>query len=135
MIYRLPASERRRLVESALAAWPRECCGLIFADRRDRRTLRLEATAGRFNRVDSFHISSAEVAVGIAAGPQGPRRLLGCFHSHPVGHARPSSRDRDTSTGPGALWLVISVVPPGLGLFEWTGRRFRRVPLAIIRRC
>lgn len=36
------------------------------------------------------------------------REIVGCYHSHPSGHAAPSPRDRENGCEEGFVWVIIA---------------------------
>ncbi len=80
------------LLALAAATPEREVCGLLFgtADR-------IEAIQPCANvsssPEDSFEIDPVALIAAHKAARAGGRQLIGCYHSHPNGQARPSARD------------------------------------------
>jgi len=105
-----PAAILTRLVRCAAEAAPRECCGLLIAERDalvDAISLTNVATAD-----DAFRFDPLEYARFERRIRAGGRRVAGYYHSHPSGSIRPSRRDR------GMLWaehagLQMIVTPAG----------------------
>ncbi|HTB01896.1 MAG TPA: Mov34/MPN/PAD-1 family protein [Bradyrhizobium sp.] len=140
-MYLLPTAEIEYLVIHAGAALPREASGLLL--RRDFRRFTLLSVAGTSSRENtplSFRIRDAAIK-GIAESLQGTdARICGCFHSHVVGAARPSSIDCAATKGLGDLWLIYSVRFRDLKLYRWDGaafqtERFLKVPSHAPRCC
>lgn len=82
-----------------------EICGLLFG--RDDLIERAEPCrnvaaepAGR------FEIDPAALIAAHRAARSGGAKLLGHFHSHPIGRAIPSARDADAAAADGMLWLI-----------------------------
>jgi proteasome lid subunit RPN8/RPN11 len=101
--------------EAAIAA-PRECCGLIEGVREDNRfqvtalhpARNLAIEDGRFDMDPRDHVAAAKLAR--ARG----YRIIGCYHSHPGGAARPSPRDAAGAGEEKFLWVITAgaeVVP------------------------
>jgi len=97
---------------AAAAAWPHEACGLLVGTRAD----------------DSIRVQSVIVTENIARDPERrfevePRallsahreartagqELLGPWHSHPDGPARPSATDSVRAVSAGEVWLIVPV--------------------------
>ena len=92
----------------ALAAFPRECCGLLEGVRQE----------------GNFHVTALHPARNVCPAPhrfemdardqflaqkgarQRGRSIIGCYHSHPGGPAQPSSADRDGAGEEEFLWLI-----------------------------
>ena len=100
------------IVDHARAAAPNEACGILFGE----------------TGSDASRITSAEPAANVAAHPtrafeidpaallrahreargQG-RTVVGWYHSHPNGIARPSAADAARAVEDGKLWLIAGV--------------------------
>ena len=99
------------MLQAARAAAPEECCGLIVGIREPApRALRLVPARNvhpeprRFFEIDpqaQFDTLRQSRASG------GREILLGHYHSHPAGPARPSPRDLAAASDPDLAWLVI----------------------------
>ncbi len=90
----------------------REACGLLLGRRRRGQWCVAAATvarnvapapARRFE-IDPAHLLAAQRA----AREPGAPLILGVWHSHPVGPARPSPLDRAGITEPDWLWLILA---------------------------
>lgn len=137
------------ILAEAQARFPEECCGLLIGT----------ARAGK------AHVSRVVPAANVAAGPERTRRfeidpvvlftvqralrdgvlhrpreiLLGYFHSHPAGAARPSAHDLAGAHEQGLVTLIAA--PPRktgpvplhawLRLGDGESRRFRPLKLGI----
>lgn len=121
----LPADLRDRLLAEARAARPAECCGLLEGVRE-----------GASVRVLALHASqnlSSEPQTGFEIDPALHFRLLrslrgteravvGCYHSHPVGKAEPSPRDRANGCEVGFVWVILATgVNNALAAFQGPG--------------
>jgi proteasome lid subunit RPN8/RPN11 len=96
-----------RLVAEARDAQPNECCGLLFgeADRIERaRPARNVAADPR----TGFEIDPAILIAAERAHRQGVERLIGHYHSHPVGAALPSACDAASAASDGRIWIIIA---------------------------
>jgi proteasome lid subunit RPN8/RPN11 len=137
VILRLSASHRAALRDHALAAYPKECCGLLIGrdgegagegdDRRD----------GKSEAAPSGTLLVTKVLPSVNQDPAGgarafevdpeliltwhkrlrgtPERIVGHYHSHPDEPARPSATDLERAWEPGMIWLIVGV---GRGLAE-----------------
>ena len=130
----LPASLRARIVAEARAAFPDECCGLIVGER-----------TGEAVRAVAVHPTAnlaADPAAGFEIDPGAhirlrcalrgtPRRIVGCYHSHPNGRAEPSERDRAAATGEeDFVWIIAAVAGGEVSLKAFDGCAFAPVVLA-----
>ncbi|EZP51501.1 M67 family metallopeptidase [Sphingomonas sp. RIT328] len=84
-----------------------EVCGLLFGDDAAITAIRpcrnVAADPARWFEIDP----AALLAAHRAARGGGPR-LIGHYHSHPSGIARPSPRDAASAPPDGALWLIVA---------------------------
>jgi desampylase len=94
-----------RLIAEAAAHPDEEVCGLLFGS-----ADRIDAAVATANVAPDptrwFEIDPAALIAAHKAERAGWRRLIGCYHSHPSGDARPSVRDREAAEA-GRLWLII----------------------------
>ena len=93
-MYALPVNKRRRLHGRAYRAQQsghHEVCGLIIADRG--RALDLVFIPNDASRPGSWELSTQKVANVRRALRGSTRRVVGTFHSHPVGYAKPGRSD------------------------------------------
>jgi proteasome lid subunit RPN8/RPN11 len=114
-----------RIAEAARAAHPRECCGLLegVRDGAAVRVTALHPSPNLASDPDRFEIDPALQFRVARAG----RTVVGCYHSHPAGHAGPSARDAEGASEVGFVWLIAGA--DGLGAFAWDGARFRRLAI------
>jgi proteasome lid subunit RPN8/RPN11 len=112
----LPAALAERIRHEAAIAAPRECCGLIEGVHEDNRfrvtalhaARNLAIENGRFDIDPRDHVAAAKSARARGC------RIIGCYHSHPGGAARPSPRDVAGAGEEKFLWLIAAgeeVVP------------------------
>jgi desampylase len=82
-----------------------EVCGLLFGEHD-----RIDAAEATANVAPDptrwFEIDPAALIAAHRAERGGGARLIGHYHSHPSGDARPSSRDL-AAAEPGRLWLIL----------------------------
>ncbi len=110
----LPADLRARLRAAAEAAYPRECCGLLVgrevADARIavRRVIESPNVADP-RRADRFEVDPRVRLAVMRETEGGPDRLIGHYHSHPDGPAKPSPTDQEMAFEPDLIWLIIAV--------------------------
>lgn len=92
----------------------RERCGLLLG-----RPGRIEAARPCVNvAADSavaFEIDPAALLAAHRAARAGGLAVIGHYHSHPSGPARPSPADAAAAHGDGALWMILG--PDDTGLF------------------
>lgn len=106
MILRLSSQQQRQLLDWAAAAHPHECCGLVL-DCADGLELRLSANVAA-DPGQHFEIDPAMLIAAEKAQRDGAHKIIGYFHSHPNGFARPSATDADMAMEDGRIWLIIA---------------------------
>jgi len=114
-----------QIAEEALAALPRECCGLMEGVR-DGDAVEVTALHPSLNLAadpDRFEIDPALQFRLLREG----RAVVGCYHSHPRGAAEPSPRDVEGAGEAGFIWLIAGAA--GQGAFVWDGVQFRRLAI------
>ena len=113
----IPHGIRVRIGGLALAALPDECCGILLGEGAGELAIVLDAHSventhsgdrGRFYAIGP----EALLAAHRVARDEG-LEVVGFFHSHPSGDARPSVHDRDTAW-PAMSYLIISVGGGGI---------------------
>lgn len=124
---------------AALAAYPHECCGLLMG--------RYEAGAWMVEEVIAcanvaieparrFEVDPKALIAAHRAARETGRELIGPYHSHPNGRARPSDHDRARAAEAGVdgeVWLIIPVTQAGPGApqaFLFEAGDFRALPIA-----
>jgi proteasome lid subunit RPN8/RPN11 len=133
-MYLLPVDQLEMFLAHVQAALPREAAGLLLGSEWKRSTvLSFVATSSEENTPLSFRIRDAEID-RISQSLRGSgKSIRGCAHSHTLGRASPSRRDRAAEKGPCTLWMIYSVPRRDLNLFSWDGgefckERFRIIP-------
>jgi len=136
---RMAASAFEMMARAARAAFPRECCGALLGP---------APAPGAPRRVEAVVPAANEAADGprYRLGPEAVRALdaearrrglcvVGYYHSHPRGGARPSALDRELAWP----WLVYVIQPvhahgagePAAWTLEHGRGAFARCPLSI----
>lgn len=106
----LPVLLRDAIAQAAKAAFPRECCGLIegLQEGETFRATALYPARNLAQAADRFEIDPADhIAAAKSARSRG-HRLIGCYHSHPGGQARPSAHDLARAAEDDFLWLIAA---------------------------
>ena len=121
---------RRGILADCRARFPAEACGLLLG-RDEPAGIRIAEVVAAPNvdpRPDRFEVDpailfathrrlraagAAEAAPGAPIDPAkpAPLRLVGHYHSHPHGPARPSACDRRRASEPGAIWVIAASAP------------------------
>jgi proteasome lid subunit RPN8/RPN11 len=84
---------------------PDECCGLLLGQEAVEEALparNIAAEAQRRFEIDPQALIDAHRAAR-AGGPQ----VIGYYHSHPAGPARPSAADRAQAAGDDRVWAIV----------------------------
>lgn len=95
------------LIAEAAASPDAECCGLLFGTR----GRIIDAVSCRNVAADParrFEIDPAALIAAHRAARDGGPTIIGHYHSHPGGTARPSVEDAAQSAADGAYWLIIA---------------------------
>jgi proteasome lid subunit RPN8/RPN11 len=99
MNLQLPASLARQIEKEGSAAYPNECCGIMYGkDGPAGRVVEtIEAVPNVFDEVERYHrfsISPQQLMAAEKKAGDAGRLVLGFYHSHPDHPARPSEYDR-----------------------------------------
>lgn len=126
-MYLIPTAQIKYLLAHVQVALPREASGLLL--RRDFKRftiLSVTGTSSTENTLFSFRIRDAAIEKIAESLKGSDTRICGCFHSHVVGAARPSSRDCAATKKSGDLWLIYSARFRDLNLYQWDGMTFQK---------
>ena len=126
--------------DAARAAYPEECCGLLIGTR-DGGTARVARVVAAANVAPEparhFEVDPKVLLATYRAARDGGEEVLGPYHSHPDGEARPSATDaaraRDAG-GAGEAWLIVPVakgVPGAPRAFVFGGESFTEAALEV----
>ena len=94
------------LWEAANAA-PNEACGLLLGDGRYITQI-LPASNVAAEPECNFEIDPRVLIDAHCAAREGGRQVVGYYHSHPAGVARPSATDREMAAHDGRVWAVVA---------------------------
>ena len=112
------------MLAEAQRAHPLECCGVLLGSD-DGVTGSLPARNVHPDPARHFEIDPQVLIDAHRAARSGGPRVVGYYHSHPNGLARPSATDSALAANDGAIWAIIAVgritlwrdwsrrVPPG----------------------
>ena len=109
----LTPAQDEQIRREAAAAYPDECCGIIYGVVRDgtRRVSQLEPVANAFDAEERYHRFSISpeqlMKAERVAGDRG-ELVLGFYHSHPDHPARPSEYDRQHAW-PFYSYVIVAV--------------------------
>jgi proteasome lid subunit RPN8/RPN11 len=101
---------RTQILAEARAAAPRECCGLVLGRRRHDTAVAAALHPARNLAADAdrFLIDPADHFAAMHAAREAGVSVIGCYHSHPGGTARPSARDQEGAGEENFLWLIAT---------------------------
>jgi len=107
----LLASLQAWIEDEARKAFPRECCGLIEGTRQDgeAHAIALHPARNLATRADRFEIAPDDHFAALKTARANGRDLIGCYHSHPGGKAKPSRADLAGAEEEDFLWLIASL--------------------------
>ncbi len=130
----LPAALQAELFAQARAAPSLEVCGLLSG--RGELATRCYAVpnVAETPATDFYLDPRGQLDAMKRMRTQG-ETLLGIYHSHPSGPARPSARDRALVAYPGVAYLIVSLRDPGspsLGCFVFADGDFAPLALELV---
>jgi proteasome lid subunit RPN8/RPN11 len=107
----LPPALRVQIETEARAAFPRECCGLMegVPEGDAVRAIALHTARNLATRADRFEIDPADHFAALRTARANGNEIVGCYHSHPNGHAEPSQRDAEFANDNGFVWLIAAL--------------------------
>jgi desampylase len=106
----LPAALAACIRDQARQASPHECCGLLEGVRAGHGFMIRALHPARNLSDDPRHFAidpRDHIAAARAARANGAA-VIGCYHSHPGGAARPSAADREGAEEDDFLWLIAA---------------------------
>ncbi|HKY18378.1 MAG TPA: M67 family metallopeptidase [Rhizomicrobium sp.] len=106
----LPEELRSAILEEARARHPRECCGLLEGVRQgaDFRVTRLYPVRNLATAPDRFEMDPQDQFAAHKSARARGHTVIGCYHSHPDGRARPSQRDLAGAGEENFLWVIAA---------------------------
>jgi proteasome lid subunit RPN8/RPN11 len=110
---RLTAAQADQILREGAAAYPNECCGIIYGleEGGERRVTVLEPVANVFDEQERYHrfsISGQQLMRAERTAGERNELVLGFYHSHPDHPARPSEYDR-THAWPFYSYVIVAV--------------------------
>ncbi|WP_309623816.1 M67 family metallopeptidase [Novosphingobium sp.] len=129
MVLTLTSGTIATLIAEAARAHPRECCGLLLGQ--GERVALAQPTANVHPRPERhFEIDPGALIGAHRAARGGGLELLGYYHSHPNGLARPSATDAAQASGDGRIWAIVAA-----GSVSWwrdTAKGFEPLPTRLL---
>lgn len=125
----LTADVREELVAHAHEGAPMEVCGIVAGVTRDE-----DARVAAVERVPNvatspetrYELDPERQMRAMHALEDAGHDVVGFYHSHPRGPARPSATDVAQAAWPGHRYVIVSLGDSGdLGSWMWDGERFR----------
>ena len=109
----LPAELARAIEREGSAAYPNECCGILFGRDVDgeRRVERLEPVVNAFEAGEQYHrfsIEPKDLMRAEKSAADAGQLVVGFYHSHPDHPARPSETDRQAAW-PFYSYVIVSI--------------------------
>ncbi len=103
----------KSIVDAAEKAWPEEACGLLVGRTGPGAAWRIDRVEPAANVADDprrrFEVDPG-VRIGLERELRGAdQAVVGVYHSHPGGPARPSATDRAMIFEPHLAWLITAV--------------------------
>ena len=139
-VIRLSRAAHDELRRHAEESWPRESCGVLLG--RGAGGTRAVAEALRCRNVDPaperrYRLDPRELLSAVKRARRSGQEVVGFYHSHPEGPARPSAVDLLEAEWPGCAYLVTAVAGGRAGATrafvlldeDDTGKRFAEEPL------
>jgi proteasome lid subunit RPN8/RPN11 len=129
----LPPAQREQILSAAREAGQRECCGLIegVRDGEAARALALHPARNLAGGRDRFELDPQDQFDALRAARARGHAIIGCYHSHPGGRARPSATDLAGAGEEDFLWLIAGASSGedwGLAAFVYRGGEFFGLP-------
>lgn len=119
----LPAAVRETIRERAREDSPAECCGVLGGAYEPEGTSRVHSQYPADNVAETprmrYEIDpEQQLAIFDRLEARG-EEIVGFYHSHPRGPARPSDTDAALATWPDRSYVIVSLEPAELGSWRW----------------
>lgn len=135
----IPRPLLKLIVETAEAAYPEECCGLLVGygePPQDIVVTQVEVSpnVAEEGAAERFEVSPRLRLRVMRELEGGPERIVGHFHSHPDHPAQPSTRDLERAYETEMVWLITAVldgqaIQTTAHVLDSEGRQFREITL------
>lgn len=133
MTLELPETHRESIVDQALKEAPKEAVGILAGRRGDDSVV--ERTYAAKNAAKTprtrYEIGPQEQIKLLDRIDEAGLDVVGFYHSHPNGPAKPSAVDAQLASWPGYLYVVVSLDGGSatFGGWRWSGERFEPEPI------
>ena len=119
----LPAAVRTAICERAREGRPTEICGVLGGSYEPEGTSRVHSQYPAANVAETprtrYEIDpERQLAIFDRLEARGDE-IVGFYHSHPRGPARPSETDAELATWPDRSYLIVSLEPLEVGSWRW----------------
>lgn len=118
MVMRVTSVVLNALIGEARAAHPRECCGLLFGTQGEI-TAHRPATNVHPKPQTHFEIEPRALIDAHREMRNGGQRLVGYYHSHPLGRPEPSATDQALAAKDGMTWAIVCAEKHGGRVTLW----------------
>ncbi|MFP6749923.1 MAG: M67 family metallopeptidase [Alphaproteobacteria bacterium] len=108
----LPTGPRAAIAAHVAADYPNEACGLLLGQKQDGQVLISQAVASANIADQPSHRFEIDPGLRLRlqkAARAGEAAVIGHYHSHPDGAARPSDTDRAGIFEADLVWLIVAV--------------------------
>ncbi|KEO90293.1 peptidase [Erythrobacter longus] len=106
------------LGKASLRAYPREACGILLGE--GARIMRFVEAANVHQAPEThFEVDPQTLIDAHRSARKGDLRVLGYFHSHPKGPAKPSKTDQRSAAGDGKIWAIAGEGEEGGRVTFW----------------
>lgn len=107
MVLTLTSKAHAAILHAAAQASPHEACGLLLGH--GNHVIVAQPCANVHpDPARHFEIDPAALIAAYKAARAGGPMVLGCFHSHPNGLARPSATDSEQAAHDGQVWIIAT---------------------------
>ena len=127
MTFRVTTQVVDALLAHAARAYPRECCGILLGKGGEMSDI-IAAENVHPEPETHFEIDPESLIDAHRAARSGGAQVIGYYHSHPNGLARPSAVDSASAPGNGSVWAIVAKGAVSWWLDAETG--FERLSLA-----
>lgn len=117
------------LVQQSFRGRSQECCGLLLGSGGIIREVRPCANVHP-DPARHFEIDPAMLIAAHRAARDGGPDLIGYYHSHPSGSAKPSPQDRASASGDGRVWAILAGME--IGWWRDAPGGFEALPLRVV---
>jgi [CysO sulfur-carrier protein]-S-L-cysteine hydrolase len=125
----IPAGVRDAMIRHSRLELPNECCGLLLGRDRIERAVPMRSDPPA---PDAYYMDPEQQIAVFTDMEASAEHLLGIYHSHPAGPARPSGMDLQLAFHPDALYVIISLEDmqhPEIGAYRLEEGQFKKTEI------